>query len=86
MLALDLGTRLQCLVWEPEYNAWSGNQTTILQEQCIIIFIQSYLKSVNDLWEEFVGHKVGVFAVCGQPKEEVDLMMSENNLKFKVGT
>ena len=41
---------------------------------------------MNDLWEEFVGRKVGVFAVCGQPKEEVDLMMSENNLKFKVGT
>lgn len=47
-------------------------------------FVQSYLKSVNDLWEEFEGCKVGVFAVCGQPKGEVDLMMSENNLKFKV--
>ena len=39
---------------------------------------------MNDLWEEFQAKKVGVFAVCGQPKEDVDLMMSEHNLKFKV--
>lgn len=77
-----LGTRL--------LYGWSGNQTTMLGTTMlrsnVLLLIQSYLKSVNDLWEEFVGHKVVVFAVCGQPKEEVDLMMSKNNLKFKVGT
>jgi hypothetical protein len=45
---------------------------------------QKYLKSVDDLLEELQGQKVGVFAVCGQPKSEVDLMMSEQNLRFKV--
>jgi peroxiredoxin len=38
---------------------------------------------VNDLWEEFQERRVGVFGVCGQPKGEVDLMVSENNLRFK---
>jgi peroxiredoxin len=38
---------------------------------------------VDDLLEELQGQKVGVFAVCGQPKSEVDLMMSEQNLRFK---
>ena len=46
--------------------------------------MQTYLKSVNDLWKEFQERKVGVFGVCGQPKGEVDLMVSENNLRFKV--
>ena len=39
---------------------------------------------MNDLWEEFQERRVGVFGVCGQPKGEVDLMVSENNLRFKV--
>ena len=51
---------------------------------CMLFFMQSYLKSVNDLWEEFQEQKVGVFGVCGQPKGEVDLMVTENNLRFKV--
>ena len=45
---------------------------------------QKYLQSVEDLRAELEGRNVGVFAVCGQPKEEVELMKSDNNLKFKV--
>ena len=39
---------------------------------------------MDDLLEGLQGQKVGVFAVCGQPKNEVDLMMSEHSLRFKV--
>ena len=39
---------------------------------------------MNELLGELQGKNVGVFAVCGQPKGEVDLMMSEHNLNFKV--
>ena len=51
---------------------------------CFCDFPQSYLKSVNDLWGEFQEKKVGVYAVCGQQKKDVDEMMSKNKLKFKV--
>ena len=49
-----------------------------------VLYLQRYLKSVNELLGELQGKNVGVFAVCGQPKGEVDLMMSEHNLNFKV--
>ena len=39
---------------------------------------------MDDLLDELQGKKVGVFAVCSQPKSEVDLMVSEQNLRFKV--
>ena len=58
-------------------------QTSLLCATCFLS-PQKYLKSVDDLLGELEGKRVGVFGVCGQPKEEVDLMMTENNLKFKV--
>ncbi len=48
------------------------------------LWSQEHLVWFNELVEELLAKKVGVYGVCAQPPSEVDQMVAENNLKFKV--
>ncbi len=47
-------------------------------------YSQEHLVWFNDLVKELLAKKVGVYGVSAQPPSEVDRMVAENNLKFKV--
>ena len=46
--------------------------------------LQGYLIEFNQLYEELRGKKVGIFAVCAQPQDQVDEAMKQWGLHYKV--
>ena len=48
------------------------------------LLLQGYLVEFNQLYEEFRGKKVGIYAVCAEPQNQVDECMKQLGLHYKV--
>lgn len=52
----------------------------------VYLYSQEHLIWFNELVEEFLAKKVGVYGVCAMPPAEVDKFVQEISLKFKVSS